>query len=244
MGPGLDARAAAAARGLTLTAVVADAEYGRQQHRAPSVASSAAPYALGIRDATVFRGTPTSASIVGNRSPQSARRWPDQEAVACDAQRCSAARALGRVTWRMAPIRVEADFAALASPGHGLAASATCPRIWLAVRRGLGPTGRRRITSCRAGDRVPLAPRAAGASRWAIDRLPGLPRRAWPRPLRSRSYPAGNTMVIARVAYAFIQRERMQPHAGPQLTFPQARAVRKEIFTGLLFISRLDTCSG
>ena len=48
----------------------------------------------------------------------------------------------------------------------------------------------------------------------------------------------GGGVLISAVAYAFIQRERMHSHAGPPLTFPQARAFVQEIFTGLLFISR------
>jgi hypothetical protein len=40
-------------------------------------------------------------------------------------------------------------------------------------------------------------------------------------------------MVIAAVAYAFVQRERMRPHDGPRLTFPHVRAFAQEIFTSV-----------
>ena len=54
-----------------------------------------------------------------------------------------------------------------------------------------------------------------------------------------RSYPGWqHHAVITAIAYAFLQKERMRPRAGPRLTLPRVRAVVQEIFTGLLFVSR------
>jgi hypothetical protein len=54
-----------------------------------------------------------------------------------------------------------------------------------------------------------------------------------------RMYPGWqHHMAIAAAAYAIVQRERMRPPDGPQLTFPHAQAFVQEIFTGLLFVSR------
>jgi len=54
-----------------------------------------------------------------------------------------------------------------------------------------------------------------------------------------RSYPGWqHHVVLTAIAYAFLQKERMRPRAGPRRTLPQVRAIVQEIFTGVLFISR------
>jgi hypothetical protein len=45
-------------------------------------------------------------------------------------------------------------------------------------------------------------------------------------------------VIISAVAYAFLQKERLQRQPGRVLTFPQIRAITQEVFTGLLFASR------
>ena len=100
------------AAGVTLTAVVADAEYGDNSTVRQTLHRLRLPYALGISPTlTVFRGTPTL-RVDRTQPPPRNRRggWPDQDAVSVraisDALR-PAGVAPGRVAqrdqWRRGP---------------------------------------------------------------------------------------------------------------------------------------------
>ena len=73
----------ARAAGLTLTAVVADAEYGDNRTVRQALHRLRLPYALGISPTlTVFRGTPTLRVDREQPPPRNRREgWPDQEPV-------------------------------------------------------------------------------------------------------------------------------------------------------------------
>ena len=73
----------ARAAGLTLTAVVADAEYGDNRTVRQALHRLRLPYALGISPTlTVFRGTPTLRVDREHPPPRNRRGgWPDQEPV-------------------------------------------------------------------------------------------------------------------------------------------------------------------
>ncbi len=73
----------ARAAGLTLTAVVADAEYGDNRTVRQTLHRLRLPYALGISPTlTVFRGTPTLRVDRAQPPPRNRRDgWPDQEPV-------------------------------------------------------------------------------------------------------------------------------------------------------------------
>jgi SRSO17 transposase len=115
------------------------------------------------------------------------------------------------------------------------------PEVWLLCERGLGPTGRRKhyLVSLPASASLHQLVRLAH-QRWAIEQhYQHLKTELGLDHIEGRTYPGWqHHMVIAAVAYAFVQRERLRPHDGPRLTFPQARAFVQEIFTGLLFVSR------
>lgn len=234
------------AAGLTLTAVVADAEYGDNSTVRQALHRLRLPYALGISPTlTVFRGTPTL-RIDRRQPPPRNRRdgWPDQDAVAVRTlSDALPARAWRRVTWRNGTNPPwAADFAALrVTPATDWRHRRLAPEIWLLCERGVGPTGRRRhyFVSLPATASLSRLVRLAH-HRWAIEQhYQDFKTELGLDHFEGRSYPGWqHHMVISAVAYAFIQRERMQPHAGPQVTFPQARAFVQEIFTGLLFISR------
>ncbi len=106
----------ARAAGLTLTAVVADAEYGDNRTVRQLLHRLRLPYALGISPTlTVFRGTPTVRVDPAQRPPRNRREgWPDQEPVSVRAlSDALPARAWRRVTWRNGTNPPwEADFAA------------------------------------------------------------------------------------------------------------------------------------
>jgi SRSO17 transposase len=234
------------AAGLTLTAVVADAEYGDNSMVRQVLHRLRLPYALGISPTlTVFRGTPTL-RIDRRQPPPRNRRdgWPDQDAVAVRTlSDALPARAWRRVTGRNGTNPPwEADFAALrVTPATDWRRRRLAPEIWLLCERGLGPTRRRRhyFVSLPATASLARLVRLAH-HRWAIEQhYQDLKTELGLDHFEGRSYPGWqHHMVISAVAYAFIQRERMPPRAGPALTFPQVRAFVQEIFTGLLFISR------
>ena len=234
------------AAGITLTAVVADAEYGDNSTVRQALHRLRLPYALGISPAvTVFRGTPTL-RIDRRQAPPRNRRegWPDQEAVAVRAlSEALPVRRWRRVAWRNGTNPPwEADFAALrVTPATDWRHRRLAPEVWLLCERGLGPTGRRRhyLVSLPEATSLKQLVRLAH-HRWAIEQhYQDLKTELGLDHFEGRTYPGWHHhMVINAVAYAFIQRERMQPRAAPRLTFPQARAFVQEIFTGLLFISR------
>lgn len=234
------------AAGITLTAVVADAEYGDNSAVRQTLHRLRVPYALGISPTvTVFRGTPTL-RIDRRQAPPRNRRegWPDQEAVAVRAlSDALPARGWRRVAWRNGTNPPwEADFAALrVTPATDWRHRRLAPEVWLLCERGVGPTGRRRhyLVSLPASASLKQLVQLAH-HRWAIEQhYQDLKTELGLDHFEGRTYPGWqHHMVISAVAYAFLQRERMRPREGPRLTFPQARAFVQEIFTGLLFISR------
>jgi SRSO17 transposase len=129
----------ARAAGLTLTAVVADAEYGDNRTVRQALHRLRLPYALGISPTlTVFRGTPTLRIDRAQAPPRNRRDgWPDQEPVSVRAlSEALPARAWHRVSWRNGTNPPwEADFAA--TPRHAgdrLAPAAPRPRNLAPVR--------------------------------------------------------------------------------------------------------------
>lgn len=236
----------ARAAGLTLTAVVADAEYGDNSTVRRTLHRLRLPYALGISPTlTVFRGTPTL-RIDRQQPPPRNRRagWPDHDAVGVR----TLSEALPRRTWR----RVEwrngtnppwaADFAAVrVTPATDWKQRRLAPEIWLLCERGLGPTGRRKHYFVSLPATASLAQLVRLAHhRWAIEQhYQDCKTELGLDHFEGRSYPGWqHHMVISAVAFAFLQTERLRPREGPRLTFPQVRAFVQEIFTGLLFISR------
>jgi SRSO17 transposase len=234
------------AAGITLTAVVADAEYGDNRTLRRTLHRLRLPYALGISPTlTVFRGIPTLRVDPKQPPPRNRRAgWPDRDPRAVRALSDGLApRAWHRVAWRNGTNPPwEADFAALrVTPATDWRLRRLAPEIWLLCERGLGPTGRRRHYL------IALPPTASlvqlvrlAHQRWAIEQhYQDLKTELGLDHFEGRSYPGWqHHLAISAVAYAFLQTERMRPREGPRLTFPQARAFVQEIFTGLLFISR------
>ena len=232
--------------GLTLTAVVADAEYGDNSTVRQVLHRLRLPYAPGISPTvTVFRGTPALRVDRTQPPPRNRREgWPDQEPISVRAL----SDALSPKTWRCVEWRNstnppwEADFAALrVTPATDWRHRRVAPEVWLLCERGLGPTGRRRhyLVSLPASASLTQLVRLAH-HRWAIEQhYQDFKTELGLDHFELRSFPRWqHHMVISAIAYAFVQRERIRPRAGPRLTFPQVRAFVQEIFTGLLFISR------
>jgi SRSO17 transposase len=234
------------AAGVTLTALVADAAYGDNSTLRQMLHRLRVPYALGISPTlTVFPGTP-SLRVDRHQPPPRNRRggWPDQTAVSVRSlSDALPARAWRRVAWRNGTNPPwTAHFAALrVTPATDWRHRRLAPEVWLLCERGLGPTGRRKhyVVSLPASASLHQLVRLAH-QRWAIEQhYQDLKTELGLDHFEGRTYPGWqHHMVIAAVAYAFVQRERMRPHEGLRLTFPQARAFVQEIFTGLLFVSR------
>lgn len=234
------------AAGITLTAVVADAEYGDNSTLRRTLHRLRLPYALGISPTlTVFRGTPVL-RVNRTQPPPRNRRggWPTRDPRAVRAlSDALPPRAWRRVTWRNGTNPPwEADFAALrVTPATDWRQRRFAPETWLLCERGLGPTGRRRHYLIALPPTASLAQLVRLAhQRWAIEQhYQDLKTELGLDHFEGRSYPGWqHHMVISAVAYAFLQTERIRPRAGTRLTFPQTRAFVQEIFTGLLFISR------
>ena len=132
------------AAGITLTAVVADAEYGDNSTLRRTLHRLQLPYALGISPTlTVFRGTPTLRVYPTQPPPRNRRAgWPDRDAVGVRALSDRLPpRAWRRVAWRNGTNPPwEADFAALrVTPATDWRQRRLAPEIWLLCERGLGP---------------------------------------------------------------------------------------------------------
>ncbi len=148
-----------------------------------------------------------------------------------------------RVQWRNGTNDPrEADFVALrVTPAHGWRRRRLAPEVWLLCERGLGPAGRRKYYLINLPPRTRLQRLVELAhQRWAIEQqYQDLKDELGFDHFEGRSYPGwAHHAVISAVAYAFLQKERLQPRPGPRLTFPQVRAITQEVFTGLLFASR------
>jgi SRSO17 transposase len=234
------------AAGFTLTAVVADAEYGDNSTVRQALHRLGLPYALGISPTlTVFRGTPTLRIDRTQPPPRNRREgWPDQDPVTVRTLSDAAPpRAWRRVQWRNgANPPWAADFVALRiTPATDWRRRRLAPEIWLLCERGLGPTGRRKhyLVALPASATLKQLVRLAH-QRWAIEQhYQDFKTELGLDHFEGRSYPGWHHhIVISAVTFAFLQTERMRRHDGPALTFPQARAFVQEIFTGLLFVSR------
>lgn len=125
------------AAGVTLTAVVADAEYGDNSTVRDTLHRLRLPYDLGISPTlTMFRGTPTL-RIDRQQPPPRNRRggWPDQEPVSVR----TLSEALPARAWRRVAERDESAVGdrlcgEARHPGHRLATSTLRPRGLAALR--------------------------------------------------------------------------------------------------------------
>ena len=241
------------AAGVTLTAVVADAEYGDNSTVRQALHRLRLPYALGISPTlTVFRGTPTLRVDRTHPPPRNRRGgWPDQDAASVraisDALR---PRAWHRVEWRNgtnAPWT--ADFAALrVTPATDWRRRRLAPEIWLLCERGLGPTGRRKhyfvslpasasLTTTRAVGASPLGDRTA-LSRLQVRTRP----RPFRRPLVSglaapHGHQRGGLRVSPDRTPAASQGTRRSP-------FRKSARSSKRSSRGCCLSAALNTCGG
>ena len=242
------------ASGITVTAVVADAEFGdnatlrRMLHRAHLA------YALGVSsDVKVFLGTP----VLQAPPPQPGKGRPRTRPLLPPDTPAIEARAWAATQrphqWRLVSWRNgtnppgRARFCAIrVTPAHDWRARRLAPEAWLLCERALGAEPRPKYYL------VNLPPTASlrelvhlAHQRWAIEQqYQELKDELGLDHFEGRSLPGWEKhVVLTALAYAWLQDERRRRHARLP-TLPVARAVITEILTAHFFVTHphyLDT---
>lgn len=242
------------ASGLTVTAVVADAEFGNNATFRRTLHRAQLPYALGVAsDVKVFLGTPVLQPPVAQPRTGRPRTRPQLPAdtQAIEARVWAAAQGpprWRRVSWRNGtnpPWR--ARFCAIrVTPAHDWRERRLAPVVWLLCERDLGAEPRTKYYL------VNLPPTASlkqlvhlAHQRWAIEQqYQELKDELGLDHFEGRSLPGWEKhVVLTALAYAWLQHERGR--RGARLpTLPVARAAITEILTAHFFVTHphyLDT---
>jgi SRSO17 transposase len=238
------------AAGLTVTAVVADAEFGDVVFLRRALHRWRLPYALGVSsNLAFFRGTPSlqppaprGAGRPG--APRTRRVLPPgvTTAAAREFATQAPARAWRTVSWRNGRRRAwKARFWACrvtpATDWHRRRRLA--PEVWLLCQRDLGETPETRYFLINRPSTASLKTLVQLAhQRWAIEQqYQELKTELGLDHFEGRSFHGWHRhVVLTALAYAFLQAERQRrPASG--LTFPKARAVMTEILTAHYLIT-------
>jgi SRSO17 transposase len=240
-------RQARAAR-LTLTAVLADAEFGDVTAFRAALHRLQLPYAVGISShLTVFTTRPRVRVPEANRRGRPRTRLHMVKTVVPVAVREFATRLprsrWRRVTWRNGrrPTRTARFAAARVTPAHEWRHGRLASEVWLLCEEEAGTKPRLKYYFVHLPATVSLRALVSLAhQRWAIEQqYQELKTELGLDHFEGRSYPGWqHHVVLTAVAHAYVQRERMRPQRGPTLTFPAARAIVQEIFTALLFAAK------
>jgi SRSO17 transposase len=240
--------------GITVTAVLGDAEFGDNATLRRTLHRAKLPYALGVSSTlTVFPGTPIVTApvpLVGQGRPRTRPRLaPGIQSIAISALAAEQPANVWRlITWRNGtnrPWRAR-FFACRVTPAHDWREGRVAPEVWVLCERDLGRTPRTKYylvdlpatTSLKAI--VHLA-----HQRWAIEQqYQELKDELGLDHFEGRSLPGWQRhVVLTALAYAWLQTERRR--RGARLpTLPIARAVITEILTAHFFVTHphyLDT---
>jgi len=236
------------AAGITVTAVLGDAEFGdiatlrRTLHRAKL------PYALGVSSTLkVFLGTPTLHTpppLIGLGRPRTRHRLsPDVQAVEARAWAATqSSRAWRLVSWRNGAHRPwRARFCAVrVTPAHDWRERRLAPEVWLLCERELAHGDRTRYYLV---DLPPAAPLRAlvrlAHQRWAIEQqYQELKDEIGLDHFEGRTLPGWQRhVVLTAIAYSFLQNERRR-RGQTRLTLPRVRAVMQEVLTAHFFMTQ------
>jgi SRSO17 transposase len=235
------------AAGISVTAVVADAEFGDCTALRRTLHTLGLPYAVGVSShLTVLLGPPRTARPphrTGQGRPASRRRLaPDLTPIKVrDLASQTATRTWRTVRWRNgthAPWRAR-FWACRVTPAHDWRTRRVAPAIWLLCQRDLGPTPETKYYFVHLPATASLKALVRLAhQRWAIEQqYAELKDELGLDHFEGRSFHGWHRHVaLTAIAYAFIQRER-QRRRRHALTFPQARAVITDILTAHYFLS-------
>lgn len=235
------------AAGCSLTAVLADAEFGDVTTFRAALHRLRLPYALGISShLTVFTTRPRVQPPTPNRRgrPRTRRRMVTTlKPVAVRAVLAALPpTAWRRVTWRngQQPRRTARFVAVRVTPAHEWRHARVAPEVWLLGEEEAGTKIRLKyyFVALPASASLEVLVRLAH-QRWAIEQqYQELKSELGLDHFEGRSYPGWqHHVVLLAVAHAYIQRERMRPGSGG-LTFPAVHAIVQEIFTALLFAAK------
>jgi SRSO17 transposase len=235
------------AAGLTLTAVIADAEFGDVTTFRAALHRLRLPYALGISShLTVFPTRPQVTAPAANRRGRPRTRVKMVTPVTAIAVRDVAAQIRPlrwrRITWRNGtqPQRTARFAAVRVTPAHEWRQARLAPEVWLLCEAEAGTKPRLKYYFVHLSATASLRALVALAhQRWAIEQqYQELKGELGLDHFEGRSYPGWqHHVVLTAVAHAYIQRERMR-HGAAGLTFPAVRAIVQEIFTALLFAAK------
>jgi SRSO17 transposase len=240
-------RQALAAR-LTVTGVLADAEFGDVTAFRTALHRLRLPYAVGISaHLTVFTTRPVLlAPSPGPRGrPQTRARMasPVQPLAVRTLAAQLAPRAWRRITWRNGaqPARTARFAAVRVTPAHDWRVRRLAPEVWLLCEEETGTHTRVKYYFVHQPATASLRALVTFAhQRWAIEQqYQELKSELGLDHFEGRSYPGWqHHVVLTAVAHAYIQHERRRPTRGPTLTFPAVRAIVQEIITALLFAAK------
>jgi len=236
------------ASGITVTAVLGDAEFGESAMLRQALHRAQLPYALGVSSTLhVFLGTPTTVAPptpAGTGRPRT-RPTLAPGVTALEVRRWAAAqpaRAWRVVSWRNGtqPAWRARFCATRVTPAHDWRERRLAPEVWLLCERALG-----------AGDRtkyylVHLPPTASLRTlvrlthqRWAIEQqYQELKDELGLDHFEGRTLPGWQRhVVLTALAYAWLQTERRR-RGDRAPTLPVVRAVITEILTAHFFVTR------
>ena len=232
------------ASGITITGVLADAEFGDTRTFRAMLHRLRLPYAVGVSThLTAFLGTP---QLLGARdAPGSHQRRlaPGVAAAPIADLLVRAGPAWRRVQWRNRPGGPprRADCAAIrVTPNIDSRHPRLAPEIWLLAERDVGPRSKTRFFFVNLPPTASLTQIARFAhQRWAIEQqYQELKTELGLDHFEGRTFPGWHHhVVLTALAYNFLQAERRRP-SHVALSFPVVRGIVQEIFTAYLFAQR------
>ena len=235
------------AAGLTLTAIIADAEFGDVTSFRTALHRLRLPYALGISShLTVFPRRPRVQAPPPNRRGRPRTRLrlvtPRTPVAVRDLVADLPATVWRRITWRNGsqPRRAARFVALRVTPAHEWRHARLAPEVWLLCEEETGTKTRLKYYFVALPKTASLQVLVRLAhQRWAIEQqYQELKSELGLDHFEGRSYPGWqHHVVLTAVAHAYIQRERMR-RGSSGLTFPAVRAIVQEIFTALLFAAK------
>jgi len=236
------------ASGLTITAVVADAEFGDCTAFRQVLHHLRLPYALGVSSTlTVFQGTPPLQPASARTEPRGGRPrtrprlpvgvTPISLRALAEAQPASAWRV---VSWRNGtrpPWRAR-FWRSRVTPAHDWRRRGLAPEVWLLCQRSLHRDETKHFLVDLPATASLRAVVQLAHQRWAIEQqYAELKTELGLDDFVGRFYPGWNRHVaLVALAHAFLQAERLR-HGPTRLSFPRARAVMTDILTAFHFVT-------
>ena len=233
--------------GITVTAVLGDAEFGDNATLRRTLHRAKLPYALGVSSTlTVFPGTLTLIAPpprVGKGRPRTQRRLaPGVQHLTVRALAAEQPAKTWRIiTWRNGtnPSWRARFFACRVTPAHDWRQRRVAPEVWLLCERDLGTTPRTKyyLVDLPATTSVKTLVQLAH-QRWAIEQqYQELKDELGLDHFEGRSLPGWQRhVVLTALAYAWLQAERRR-RGGRLPTLPIARAMITEILTAHFFVT-------